>query len=75
MNWNLESHRVHAKYMGKFPISGIVALSRVKYGGGVSHHVVLDEPINVYGAERDRVIIDHDQIERVTSWSILGNVS
>lgn len=66
MNWHLESHRVHAKYLGRFPISGIVELSRVKYGGCVSHHVVLDNPINVYGAERDRVIIDHQDIEKIS---------
>lgn len=66
MNWNLESHRVHAKYLGRFPIVGIVELSRVKYGGGVSHHVMLDNPIIVYGAERDRVIIDHQDIEKIS---------
>ena len=33
-------------------------MSRVAYGGRVKHTVVLDEPLIVYGAERDRVILD-----------------
>jgi Cft2 family RNA processing exonuclease len=65
--WNLEGMTVFGNYMGEFPIRGTVSLSRVTYGGGVSHHVKLDTPINVYGAERDVVIMEHKYINRVVS--------
>ena len=65
MNWNLEGLRINGLYMGLFPISGKVDLSRVQYGGEVSHHIVLDEPIKVYGAIRDRIILEHKFVNRV----------
>jgi hypothetical protein len=65
MNWNLEGLRVNGLYMGLFPISGKVDLSRVKYGGEVSHHIQLDEPIKVYGEIRERVIMEHKFVNRV----------
>lgn len=60
--WNLDGMNVTAKYMGEFPITGKVRVSRVKYGGTVSHHIDLDTPISVYGSIRDSVIIDHSDI-------------
>ena len=51
--------------MDEFPVCGVVELSRVAYGGGVKHTVVLKEPIMVYGVERDRVILNHNEIKRV----------
>jgi hypothetical protein len=66
MNWNLEGLRVHGSYMGEFPVTGRVELSRVQYGGTVSHHVVLDAPVTVYGAQRDRVILEHELVEQVS---------
>ena len=66
-NWNLEGLRVTGLYMGVFPISGRVELSRVKYGGGVQHTVVLDEAIQVYSAVRDRVLLNHENVNRVRS--------
>ena len=65
MNWDLEGCRVNGLYMGCFPISGKVELSRVQYGGEVSHHIALDEPIKVYGSVRDRVILEHKFINRI----------
>lgn len=65
MNWNLEGLRVNGLYMGLFPISGKVDLSRVQYGGEVSHHIALDQPIKVYGAIRDRIILEHKFVNRV----------
>ncbi len=38
---------------------------RVKLGGRIAHTVALDAPIRVYGATRDRVIIDHEQVLQV----------
>lgn len=67
MNWNLEGLRVTGKYVGVFEVTGKVNLSRVKYGGGVSHHVVLDEPVEVYGALRDSVVLNHEDVEFVKS--------
>ena len=65
MQWNLEGQRVNGLYMGLFPISGTVDLSRVQYGGEVSHHIQLDEPIKVYGALRDRIILEHKHVNRI----------
>jgi hypothetical protein len=65
MNWNLEGLRIHGLYMGCFPISGKVDLSRVRYGGEVSHHIALDQPIKVYGATRWRVVLEHKFVNRV----------
>ena len=65
--WNLEGLQVKGLYMGEFPVVGRVELSRVRYGGGVSHHIVLEKPITVYGSVRDRVIINHKEVEQVMS--------
>jgi hypothetical protein len=67
MQWNLENLKVSARYLGDFPVQGIVTLSRVKYGGGVSHHIKLDLPLVVYGAIRDTVIVDHADVYSVAS--------
>lgn len=67
MNWNLENLYVSGKYMGEFPITGKVTLSRVKYGGGISHHIQLNTPVKVYGSVRDSVILEHSEIEQVMS--------
>lgn len=63
--WNLEGMTITGKYMGDFPVTGKVRLSRVKYGGVVSHHVDLDTPIEVFGNMRDKVILNHYEIESV----------
>jgi hypothetical protein len=65
--WNLEGLEVSGLYMGEFPVTGVVELSRVQYGGEVSHHVVLTTPIVVFNAIRDRVILNHKNIETVRS--------
>lgn len=63
--WNLEGMTITGKYMGEFPVRGRVKLSRVQYGGTVSHHVDLETPIVVFGATRDRIILEHAFIETV----------
>lgn len=65
MNWNLEGLHVTGMYMGDFPVAGRVELSRVKYGGGVQHTVVLDQPVQVYANDRDRVLLDHEHVVRI----------
>lgn len=64
-NWNLEGLMVEGTYLGEFPVSGKVELSRVKFGGGVCHTIAMDYPIEVYGSSRDRVIIEHSEVIRV----------
>lgn len=66
-NWNLEGLKVTGMYIGVFPVTGCVESSRVKYGGGIQHTVVLDEPIEVYDTMRDRVLLDHENVVRVRS--------
>ena len=61
----LDGRRVTGMYMSEYPVSGVVYLSRVKYGGGMSHHVTLNRPISVYGAVRDSVILDETEIKGV----------
>jgi hypothetical protein len=65
MGWDLEGLTVEGMYLGSIPVCGRVDLSRVKYGGGVSHHIALETPIEVYSAIRERVILDHENITRV----------
>ena len=67
MSWNLEGLTVNGMYMDTFPVRGKVELSRVKYGGGVQHTVVLDKPITVFGAVRERVLLDHEDVATVHS--------
>lgn len=65
MNWNFEGMHVTGMYMDQFLVSGVVDISRVKYGGNICHHIELDQPIEVYGAVRSRVILDHGNITQV----------
>ena len=73
MNWNLEGLRVKGLYLsGDVPVSGKVTLSRVEYGGNVSHHVTLDKGFSwknglVQREAGDTVIVDHKYITRVYS--------
>ncbi len=63
--WDLTGMRVRGQYIGEFEVTGTVESTRVKYGGGIQHTVVLDTPICVYGAERERVLLDHEDILQV----------
>ena len=65
MMWNYEGMEVTGVYMETFHVVGRVELSRVAYGGRVKHTVVLERPIDVFGAVRDRVILDHEVVTRV----------
>ena len=69
MQWNLEGLKVEGNYMGDFPVSGKVELSRVRYGGEVQHTVVLDKPLEMRWRDEpaDRVLLDHKFVTRV--WS------
>lgn len=65
--WNLEGLTVRGLYMGEYPVSGRVELSRVKYGGEVVHTVVLEKPLNLrWRAEpAERLLVEHKYIEQV----------
>jgi hypothetical protein len=67
--WNLEGLTVRGLYMGEYPVSGRVELSRVKYGGEVVHTVVLEKPLNLrWRAEpAERLLVEHKYIEQVGS--------
>lgn len=65
MKWDLTGERVNGLYMGMFPYVGTVESSRVKYGGAVQHTVIVDEPIRVYGALRDRILVSVTEINRI----------
>ena len=61
----LDGRRIVGMYMGEYPVSGTVYLSRVKYGGGMSHHVTLSRPIKVFGAVRDSIVLDGSEVKGV----------
>ena len=65
MDWNLEGLRVRGLYISEIEVSGVVEVSRSALGNSVKHHIVLDKAVNVYGSERDRVLIDHENIIEV----------
>jgi hypothetical protein len=65
MKWDLTGERINGLYMGLWPYSGLVTLSRVKYGGDVQYTVQLDEPIKAYGSLRDVVLVSVAEINRV----------
>jgi multidrug efflux pump subunit AcrB len=67
IQWNLENLNVSAVYLDSIPVTGMVTLSRVQYGGTVCHHITLTSPITVYGAVRDSVIVDHKNIQTISS--------
>ena len=75
MNWNLEGLAVEGLYLsGDVKVRGVVTHSRVKYGGGISHHVELDHGFEWKGDTNkvlvsrkagETVILDHEYITRV----------
>jgi hypothetical protein len=60
--WNLEGLTVTGLYLGSIPIKGKVDLSRVTYGGTVTHHIQLDRSVMIFDEWRNRVIVDHAHI-------------
>ena len=70
MSWNLEGLCIEATYLDDFAVEGLVENSRVAYGGEVKHTIVLRNPIVIYGAERDRLIIDNKNVRRVKNATV-----
>lgn len=53
--------KVTGKYMGEIEFHGVVVSSRpltVKTDGCLEHFVKLDEPVTVYGKERDTLVMN-----------------
>lgn len=65
MNWNLEGKYVEGVYLNDIFVQGIVQESRVKYGGRVQHRVALDIPVEIFGTERDVLLIDAENVTMV----------
>jgi hypothetical protein len=63
--WDLEGLWKRRLYLGSIPVKGNVDLSRVEYGGEVSHHIQLEPPIEIYGELRERVILMHKHISSI----------
>jgi hypothetical protein len=61
----LDGKRVIGMYLGDYAVSGVVRLSRVTYGGAMSHHVTLDNPITVFGEVRKSVILGPEFVKGV----------
>jgi hypothetical protein len=62
MSWDKEGQKVRGMYLHQFPVEGLVTMSRIKFGGNVSHLVTLDNPIMVYGAEREMVTLEDSEV-------------
>jgi len=68
--WNLEGMRVTGTYLDVVEVSGKVTHSRVAYGGGVEHHVKIDEGFTAVNGRLTRpagdvIIIHHKHITGV----------
>lgn len=64
-SWHLEGKRVTGYYLNQFPVSGVVTLSRSKLGGTVVHYVDLDQPVKVFSSIREKVILNHSEVDIV----------
>ena len=61
----LDGRRIIGMYLGDYAVSGTVRLSRVRFGGGMAHHVTLDNPIECFGAVRDSIMLDENEVKGV----------
>ena len=66
--WNLEGKHISAYYpFGGYDVAGYVESSRVKYGGGIQHTLVLDKLLHMPWRPElvDRLLIDHEHVRSV----------
>jgi len=68
--WNLEGMQVWGTYLDLVEVSGRVTHSRVAYGGGVEHHVKIDDGFIAVEGRLNRpagdvIIIHHKDITRM----------
>jgi curli biogenesis system outer membrane secretion channel CsgG len=62
MGWNKDGSTIKALYLSEYMVTGKVTESRVRYGGTVSYHIDLVEPLFLFGTLRDSVIVDETQV-------------
>jgi hypothetical protein len=62
MGWNKDGSTIKALYLSEYMVTGVVTESRVRYGGTVSYHIDLTEPLYVFGSVREQVIVDEKQV-------------
>lgn len=60
--WDKSGQRVLGQYLGAYLVSGLVAESRVKYGGTVQHTVQLDQPLVVFGRSAQVLLLDEGDL-------------
>lgn len=72
MGWNKDGSTIKALYLSEYMVTGVVTESRVRYGGTVSYHIDLVEPLYVFGSVRDCVIVDEKQV--IADFGILESV-
>lgn len=64
--WQRNGQRIRFVYSGDDRVySGVVERSRVKYGGVVQHSVRLDDPVIIYGTERETLLVDEPEVLEV----------
>jgi len=61
--WDHTGWRAEGRYLDRFPFKGKIESSRVKHGGKVQHTIVLDSPLQVFGAVRGRILMIHEEVE------------
>lgn len=62
MGWNKDGSTIKALYLSEYLVTGKVTESRVRYGGEVSYHIELVEPLYIFGSVRERVIVNEKQV-------------
>lgn len=72
MGWNKDGSTIKALYLSEYLVTGKVTESRVRYGGSVSYHIDLVEPLFIFGSVRDCVIVNEKQV--IADFGILENV-
>lgn len=68
--WNLEGMQIEGTYLDEVEVSGRVTHSRVAYGGGVEHHVKIDNGFSAVSGRVRReagevIIVEHKYITGV----------
>lgn len=59
--WDRSNQRIRGVYLGEYEYDGIVRSSRIKYGGTVQHTVDLLDSIEVYGDQRDVIVVNESE--------------
>jgi hypothetical protein len=62
MGWNKDGSTIKALYLSEYLVTGKVTESRVRYGGSISYHIDLVEPLYIFGSVREQVIVDENQV-------------